>query len=335
MVCSGCSTPHATPTACNGCQRVGSPRRPTYARPPRRPHPDRPGASATATSVDALIGHCDQNAPRASRQIEPARRPERRRADEGGSLLGALGRSVRERHDRLSLAAQQAPERLGHRAGAHDAPMDESATTAHYHHGPSSGEDTRPRTRLGGIINAVMNYHARLNRRFAVPALVLTLFWAGCSTSIATAAAAGGRPPRHAQGRDADRPASRHRHDGRPRAHEDAVVGRIRRAPAWDEGRGTDGRLPDRSVQEGRSEAGQHRRHVHPEGAARRHHDRAGAAGRQERRASSRPSSGTTMSWRGRGTWRRRRASTTPSWCSSATASWRRSSTGTTTRAWT
>jgi len=28
-----------------------------------------------------------------------------------------------------------------------------------------------------------MNYHARLNRQFVVPALVLTLFWAGCSTS--------------------------------------------------------------------------------------------------------------------------------------------------------
>ena len=45
--------------------------------------------------------------------------------------------------------------------------------------------------------------------------------------------------------------------------------------------------LPRRSVQEARPEAGQHRRHLHPEGAARRHHADAGAARVQEGRAAA------------------------------------------------
>ena len=49
------------------------------------------------------------------------------------------------------------------------------------------------------------------------------------------------------------------------------------RAPGH-EGRRADGQLPHRPVQEGRPQAGQHRRHLHSEGAAGRHHAGAGAA---------------------------------------------------------
>ena len=99
--------------------------------------------------------------------------------------------------------------------------------------------------------------------------------------------------------------ASGRRHGGGARAHQSAVVRPVRRPRARHQRRRADGRLPRRSVQEARLEAGQHRRHLHPEGAARRHHAEAGAAGVHEGRAKQRRSNGTTMSSRGRSTWRR------------------------------
>ena len=76
-------------------------------------------------------------------------------------------------------------------------------------------------------------------------------------------------------------------------AHQEAVVGRVRRARARHEGRGARGRLPRRSVQGSRAEAGQHRRHLLPEGAAGRHHADAGAAGVPARAAQAQ-----TLKWK-------------------------------------
>ena len=121
----------------------------------------------------------------------------------------------------------------------------------------------------------------------------------------------------------------------RPRAH--------RRPSSSDEfegrGPGTEGRrahrrLPHRSVQEDRPEAGQHRRHLHPERAARRHHAGAGAAASSPKARRRR-----TLRWKDdvvawtKHVAPRARARRIPSWCSSATASSRPNSTGTTTRA--
>ncbi len=278
--------PQATPLHSERPQRV---RTPGAARMEgdARPHAGR--GERFRHRFDALIAHRDQHPRGELRQLGDIDDSDRRRVQKGPpciqrsrpGLFRSGWRPARPPRPLMKRAACSARERVLLASATIGSPPAAISRPSAWATGPAptiatAGRDwatvvtlppgqrlregTRPSTRPRGIIINAMRSQAFVTSSSCrlVPGR------ARCGLfELAAAALVDGR--RRALGARRPRrhwPAAGHRHVRRARAHEGALLGRVRRPPARDRRGRADRGLSRRSVQEGGTEAGQHRRHA-------------------------------------------------------------------------